>query len=188
MMSKASTQKRTVVKDRHGEHVHIERLEDVPEALQQDDLQRDLQQLLRRFCREDQEQDAKWATDTVHISTQYATAIFFSKRTDPHDTFSPENTHLQSFAYAVNTTFFFVTCKLICDQRYHPLFGMVYPLTFVLMKYWELVKVAAFTSSVCFCTSYTKLRCTKSTSPTALFKWLWLHLCQGIFTCKFNIA
>ncbi|XP_078532865.1 ankyrin-2 isoform X6 [Lissotriton helveticus] len=59
MMSKARTQKRTVVKDRHGKHVHMERLEDVPEALQQDDLQRDLQQLLRRFCREDQEQDAK---------------------------------------------------------------------------------------------------------------------------------
>ncbi|XP_069487124.1 ankyrin-2 isoform X40 [Ambystoma mexicanum] len=59
MMSKASTQKRTVVKDQHGKHVHVERLEDVPEALQQDDLQRDLQQLLRRYCREDREQDAK---------------------------------------------------------------------------------------------------------------------------------
>ncbi|XP_060682548.1 ankyrin-2b [Hemiscyllium ocellatum] len=58
-MSKASAQKRTVVKDQEGKHVHEERLEDVPEALQKDDLKLDLQQLLGRFCNEDWKQDEK---------------------------------------------------------------------------------------------------------------------------------
>ncbi|KAM6362123.1 ankyrin-2 [Alca torda] len=58
-LSKASTQKRTVMKDRYGKHVHIEELEDRPEALPQDDLQHDLQQLLRHFCKEDWKQEAK---------------------------------------------------------------------------------------------------------------------------------
>ena len=34
-------------------------LEDVPEALDQDDLQHDLQQLLRHFCKEDSKQEAQ---------------------------------------------------------------------------------------------------------------------------------
>ncbi|XP_066429967.1 ankyrin-2 isoform X16 [Eleutherodactylus coqui] len=59
MMNKASTQKRTVVKDQHGKHVFVEQLEDVPEVLQKDDLQNDLQQLLNRFCGEDWENMAK---------------------------------------------------------------------------------------------------------------------------------
>uniref|UniRef100_A0A493TBX2 Ankyrin 2 n=1 Tax=Anas platyrhynchos platyrhynchos TaxID=8840 RepID=A0A493TBX2_ANAPP len=59
MLNKASTQKRTVMKDRYGKHVHIEELDDTPEALPQDDLQHDLQQLLRHFCKEDRKQDAK---------------------------------------------------------------------------------------------------------------------------------
>ncbi|XP_010001158.1 PREDICTED: ankyrin-2 [Chaetura pelagica] len=58
-LSKASTQKRTVMKDRYGKHVHIEELEDTPEALPQDDLHHDLQQLLRHFCTEDWKQEAK---------------------------------------------------------------------------------------------------------------------------------
>ncbi|XP_062964883.1 ankyrin-2 isoform X1 [Cynocephalus volans] len=58
-MSKASTQKRAVVKDQHGQRIDLEHLEDVPEALDQDDLQRDLQQLLRHFCQEDLKQEAK---------------------------------------------------------------------------------------------------------------------------------
>ncbi|KAJ7410657.1 ankyrin 2 [Pitangus sulphuratus] len=58
-LSKASTQKRTVMKDRCGKHVHIEELEDTPEALPRDDLQHDLQQLLRHFCQEDWKQEAK---------------------------------------------------------------------------------------------------------------------------------
>nr|XP_014347613.1 PREDICTED: ankyrin-2 isoform X7 [Latimeria chalumnae] len=58
-MSKTSTQKRTVVKDQDGKHVCVERLEDVPEALQQDDLKHDLQQLLSRFCGKDWKREAK---------------------------------------------------------------------------------------------------------------------------------
>ncbi|XP_063314397.1 ankyrin-2 isoform X40 [Pelobates fuscus] len=58
-MNKASTQKRTVVKDQHGKHVSVEQLEDIPELLNKDDLQRDLQQLLNHFCGEDWEKDAK---------------------------------------------------------------------------------------------------------------------------------
>lgn len=48
-MSKASARKRAVVKDRHGTRVSLEHLEDVPEALGQDALRRDLQRLLRHF-------------------------------------------------------------------------------------------------------------------------------------------
>ncbi|XP_071600194.1 ankyrin-2 isoform X31 [Heliangelus exortis] len=58
-LNKASTQKRTVMKDRYGKHVHIEELEGTPEALPPDDLQHDLQQLLRHFCKEDWKQEAK---------------------------------------------------------------------------------------------------------------------------------
>lgn len=47
------------MKDQHGKHIDLEHLEDVPEALDQDDLQRDLQQLLRHFCKEDSKQEAK---------------------------------------------------------------------------------------------------------------------------------
>ncbi|XP_075400022.1 ankyrin-2 isoform X14 [Tenrec ecaudatus] len=57
-MSKAHTQKRAVVKDQHGKHVHMQHLEDVPEALGQDDLQHDLQRLLRHFCKEDSKPEA----------------------------------------------------------------------------------------------------------------------------------
>ncbi|XP_058858951.1 ankyrin-2-like isoform X4 [Acipenser ruthenus] len=57
-MSKASSQKRTVVKDAEGKHVHVEQLEDVPEALQQDNLQHDLHQLLCRFCTDDHKHEA----------------------------------------------------------------------------------------------------------------------------------
>lgn len=57
-LHKARTQKRAVVRDRRGKRVHLESLEDVPEALQQDDLQRDLQQLLRRFCGDGPEREA----------------------------------------------------------------------------------------------------------------------------------
>lgn len=47
------------MKDQYGKHVHIEELDDRPEVLPQDDLQHDLQQLLRHFCKEDWKQDAK---------------------------------------------------------------------------------------------------------------------------------
>ncbi|XP_063166306.1 ankyrin-2 isoform X22 [Candoia aspera] len=58
-MSKASTQKRTVVKDQYGNRIHVELLEDTPEALPQDDLQHDLQQLLRHFCKDELKKEAK---------------------------------------------------------------------------------------------------------------------------------
>ncbi|XP_030420614.1 ankyrin-2 isoform X18 [Gopherus evgoodei] len=56
-MNKSSSQKRTVVTDQYGKHVLVEQLENRPEA--QDDLQHDLQQLLRHFCKEDWKQEAK---------------------------------------------------------------------------------------------------------------------------------
>ncbi|KAJ7417583.1 ankyrin-2-like protein [Willisornis vidua] len=58
-LSKGSTQKRTVMKDRCGKHVHIEELEDTPGALPRDGLQHDLQQLLRHLCQEDWKGEAK---------------------------------------------------------------------------------------------------------------------------------
>ncbi|XP_019512098.1 PREDICTED: ankyrin-2 isoform X8 [Hipposideros armiger] len=58
-MSKASTRKRAVVKDRHGTRVSLEHLEDVPEALGQDDLRHDLRRLLRHFCEGDLQPEAK---------------------------------------------------------------------------------------------------------------------------------
>ncbi|XP_052035249.1 ankyrin-2 isoform X1 [Apodemus sylvaticus] len=58
-MNKARTQRRAVVKDQQGKHINVEHLEDVPGALDQDDLQRDLQQLLRHFCKEDTKPEAK---------------------------------------------------------------------------------------------------------------------------------
>ncbi|KAM6148140.1 ankyrin-2 isoform 2-T2 [Erethizon dorsatum] len=57
-MSKVRTQKRAVVKDRRGKRVELRHLEDVPEALSQDDLQRDLQQLLQHFYQEDLQREA----------------------------------------------------------------------------------------------------------------------------------
>ncbi|GAB1288098.1 Ankyrin-2 [Apodemus speciosus] len=58
-MNKARTQRRAVVKDQQGKHINLEHLEDVPGALDQDDLQRDLQQLLRHFCKENTKPEAK---------------------------------------------------------------------------------------------------------------------------------
>ncbi|XP_033015965.1 ankyrin-2 isoform X28 [Lacerta agilis] len=58
-MSKASTQKRTVVKDQYGNRIHVELLEDTPEALPRDDLHHDLQQLLKHFCKDEWKKEAK---------------------------------------------------------------------------------------------------------------------------------
>lgn len=55
-MLKSRTQKRTVVRDALGKHVHLERLDDTPDALQPDALQQHLHQLLQRYCEEDQEE------------------------------------------------------------------------------------------------------------------------------------
>ncbi|XP_029695546.1 ankyrin-2b isoform X19 [Takifugu rubripes] len=56
-MCKSRTQKRTVVRDILGKHVHLESLDDTPEALQPDALQQHLHRLLQRYCEEDQEEE-----------------------------------------------------------------------------------------------------------------------------------
>ncbi|KAM7377645.1 hypothetical protein PAMA_014109 [Pampus argenteus] len=56
-MRKSRTQKRTVVRDAQGKHVHLERLDDTPDALQPDALQQHLHLLLQRYCEDDQQQE-----------------------------------------------------------------------------------------------------------------------------------
>lgn len=56
-MHKSRTQKRTVVRDALGKHVHLERLDDTPDALQPDALQQHLHQLLQRYCEDDQQEE-----------------------------------------------------------------------------------------------------------------------------------
>ncbi|XP_016520728.1 ankyrin-2-like isoform X14 [Poecilia formosa] len=56
-MYKSRTQKRTVVRDAQGKHVHLERLDDTPDALQPDALQQHLHHLLQRYCEDDQEEE-----------------------------------------------------------------------------------------------------------------------------------
>ncbi|KAM3591010.1 uncharacterized protein V6R79_020521 [Siganus canaliculatus] len=56
-MRKSRTQKRTVVRDGLGKHVHLERLDDTPDALQPDALQQHLHRLLQRYCQDDQEEE-----------------------------------------------------------------------------------------------------------------------------------
>lgn len=56
-MCKSRTQKRTVVRDILGKHVHLESLDDTPEALQPDALQQHLHRLLQRYCEEDHEEE-----------------------------------------------------------------------------------------------------------------------------------
>ncbi|XP_036814081.1 ankyrin-2 isoform X3 [Oncorhynchus mykiss] len=54
-MRKSRTQKRTVVMDAQGKHVHLERLDDTPETLQPDALQQHLHLLLQRYCAKEEE-------------------------------------------------------------------------------------------------------------------------------------
>lgn len=56
-MRKSRTQKRTVMRDALGKHVHLERLDDTPDALQPDALQQHLHQLLQRYCVDKQEEE-----------------------------------------------------------------------------------------------------------------------------------
>jgi hypothetical protein len=56
-MRKSRTQKRTVVRDGQGRHVHLERLDDTPEALKPDALQRQLHLLLQRYCDDKPEEE-----------------------------------------------------------------------------------------------------------------------------------
>ncbi|XP_041738316.2 ankyrin-2 [Coregonus clupeaformis] len=54
-MCKSRTQKRTVVRDAQGKHVHLERLDDTPETLQPDALQQHLHLLLQSYCSKEEE-------------------------------------------------------------------------------------------------------------------------------------
>lgn len=45
------------MRDAQGKHVHLERLDDTPDALQPDALQQHLHQLLRRYCEDDREEE-----------------------------------------------------------------------------------------------------------------------------------
>ncbi|XP_030286473.1 ankyrin-2b isoform X24 [Sparus aurata] len=58
-MRKSRTQKRTVMRDAQGKHVHLERLDDTPDALQPDALQQHLHQLLQRYCEDDREEEGE---------------------------------------------------------------------------------------------------------------------------------
>ncbi|TNN42946.1 Ankyrin-2 [Liparis tanakae] len=56
-MHKCRTQKRTVVRDGQGKHVHLERLEEQPDGLQPDGLQQHLHRLLQRYCEDHHEEE-----------------------------------------------------------------------------------------------------------------------------------
>ncbi|XP_036072561.1 ankyrin-2b isoform X4 [Oryzias melastigma] len=56
-MHKSCTQKRTVVRDAQRKHLHLERLEDTPDALEPDALQQHLNALLQRYCQDVQEEE-----------------------------------------------------------------------------------------------------------------------------------
>ncbi|CAN9509792.1 unnamed protein product [Ophioblennius macclurei] len=56
-MRKSRIQKRIVVRDTQGKHVHLERLDDTEDALQPDALQQHLHLLLQRYCEEEEEQE-----------------------------------------------------------------------------------------------------------------------------------
>ncbi|KAM9425355.1 ankyrin-2b [Pholidichthys leucotaenia] len=56
-MRKSQTQKRTVVRDAQGRHVHLERLDDTPDALRPDALQHHLHRLLQRYCEDEQDKE-----------------------------------------------------------------------------------------------------------------------------------
>lgn len=62
-MRKWRTQKRTVVRDALGKHVHLERLDDTPDGLQPDALQQHLHQLLQRYCEDDKEAEEEEGVD-----------------------------------------------------------------------------------------------------------------------------
>ncbi|XP_029382688.1 ankyrin-2b isoform X1 [Echeneis naucrates] len=56
-MHKSRTQKRTVVKDAQGKHVHLERVDYTPDTLQPDALQQHLHRLLQRYCEDELEEE-----------------------------------------------------------------------------------------------------------------------------------
>lgn len=47
------------MRDAQGKHVHLERLDNTPDALQPDALQQHLHQLLQRYCEDDREEEGE---------------------------------------------------------------------------------------------------------------------------------
>lgn len=70
-MRNSRSQKRTVVRDAQGKHVHLERLDNTADALQPDALQQHLHRLLQRYCEdtEDEEEDENlsWAAASTDL-------------------------------------------------------------------------------------------------------------------------
>ncbi|XP_035482161.2 ankyrin-2b isoform X8 [Scophthalmus maximus] len=62
-MRKSRTQKRTVVRDDQGKHVHLERLDDTPDARHPDALQQYLHRLLQDYCEDNQEEEEEESLD-----------------------------------------------------------------------------------------------------------------------------
>lgn len=62
-MRNSRTQKRTVVRDARGKHVHLERLDNTADALQPDALQQHLQRLLQRYCEDTEEEEEEEEED-----------------------------------------------------------------------------------------------------------------------------
>lgn len=56
-MRNSRTQKRTVVRDAQGKHVHLERLDNTADALQPDALQQHLHRLLQRYCEDTEDEE-----------------------------------------------------------------------------------------------------------------------------------
>lgn len=53
------------MRDAQGKHVHLERLDDTPDALQPDALQRHLHRLLQRYCEDENEKEEEEEGDVA---------------------------------------------------------------------------------------------------------------------------
>ncbi|XP_030579043.1 ankyrin-2-like [Archocentrus centrarchus] len=62
-MRNSQTQKRTVVRDAQRKHVHLEHLDNTPDALQPDSLQQHLHRLLQCYCEEEEEEEEEEERD-----------------------------------------------------------------------------------------------------------------------------
>lgn len=56
-MRNSRSRKRTVVRDAQRKHVHLEHLDNTPDALQPDALQQHLHRLLQHYCEDNQEKE-----------------------------------------------------------------------------------------------------------------------------------
>lgn len=53
------------MRDAQGKHVHLERLDDTPDALQPDALQQHLHRLLQRYCEDENEKEEEEEGDVA---------------------------------------------------------------------------------------------------------------------------